>query len=70
MTYIVLLEEREVTDYPNPHQERGGSQQDATQVIRGHILSEEKKRYFMDTDSTISQSTHGKTIAVSIISIS
>lgn len=33
VTYIVLLEEREVANYSDPHQEGGGSQQDAAQVV-------------------------------------
>lgn len=64
VTYIVLLEECEVANYSNPHQECGGSQQDATQIIRGHILSGEEGRYFLDTGSTF---TRNMTIAVLMI---
>lgn len=59
VTYIVLLEECEVANYSNPHQECGGSQQDATQIIRGHILSREEGRHF--TGSTFTMNT---TVAV------
>lgn len=34
VTYIVFLEEREVTDDSHPHQEGGGAQQDGAQVVR------------------------------------
>lgn len=38
LTYVVFLEEREVADDSDPHEERGGSQQDGTQVVRWHVL--------------------------------
>ena len=38
MTHVVLLEEGEVADDAHPHQQRGGAQQDATQVVGGHGL--------------------------------
>lgn len=34
LTYVVFLEEREVTDDSDPHEEGGGSQQDGTEVVR------------------------------------
>lgn len=33
VAYIVLLEEREVANDSHPHQECGGSQQDATHIV-------------------------------------
>lgn len=44
-TYIVFLEECEVANDSHPHQECGGPQQDATEVIGGHVLSGVKRRY-------------------------
>lgn len=44
LTYIVLLEECEVTDDSDPHEEGGGSQQDGTEVVRGHVLWRETSR--------------------------
>lgn len=34
LTYVVFLEECEVTDDADPHEEGGGSQQDGTLVVR------------------------------------
>lgn len=48
-TYVVLLEEREVTNDSDPHQEGGGPQQDAAQVIRRHILSGRRNTFIMVT---------------------
>lgn len=43
VTYIVFLEECEVANDSHPHQEGGGSQQYATQVIGGHVLMGERE---------------------------
>lgn len=51
VAYIVLLEECEVTNNSNPNQECGGSQQDAAQIIRGHILSEDNRSTFHNKHS-------------------
>lgn len=59
VSYIVLLEECEVANHSDPHQERGGPQQDAAHVIWGHILSGDKERHLKDSSPQCSLASSG-----------
>ena len=47
-THVVLLEEAEVADDADPHQQGGGAQQDATHVVRRDALWRQHTRCYRD----------------------
>ena len=49
-THVVLLEEAEVADDPDPHQQGGGAQQDATHVVRRDALGRKNTCIITETE--------------------